>query len=204
MAGMCALCWTQVREADRLGLNLLGSTSQIKAVNSGAMRVHGVAEITLRLGSWQENCSMMVVTLDDFDLILGIKFFVKTKVTLMPYLRGIFIGDEQNPCFIQTEKSGTRDSKKGKGGEISAKPLVKGLERGQTTYVAALVQIKPEVGVRVPDVVAEVLDDFANVMPAELPPRRTSDHKIELEPRAKPLARAPYRMAPCELAELRR
>ncbi|KAL5862506.1 hypothetical protein ACOSQ3_000020 [Xanthoceras sorbifolium] len=126
----------------------------------------------------------------------------------MPYLRGIFIGDEQNPCFIQTDKSGTRDSKKGKGGEISAKPLVKGLERGQITYVAALVQIKPEVGVRVPDVVAEVLDDFANVMPAELSkelsPRRTSDHKIELEPGAKPLARAPYRMAPCELAGLRR
>ncbi|KAL5775969.1 hypothetical protein ACOSP7_013526 [Xanthoceras sorbifolium] len=196
------------READRLGLNLLGSTSQIKAVNSGAMPVHGVAEVTLTLGSWQENCSMMVVTLDDFDLILGIEFFVKAKVTLMPYLRGIFIGDEKTPCFVQTERSGARDSKKGKGVEISAKQLERGLKRGQTTYVAALVQIKPDVGVIVPDAVAEVLDDFANVMPAELPkelpPRRTSDHKIELEPGVKPPARAPYRMAPCELAELRR
>ncbi|KAL5825619.1 hypothetical protein ACOSQ3_021682 [Xanthoceras sorbifolium] len=130
------------RKADRLGLNLLGSTSQIKAVNSGAMPVHGVAETTLRLGSWQGNCSMMVVSLDDFDLIIGIEFFVKANVTLMPYLRGILIGDKQNPCFIQTEKSETRDSKKGKGVEISVKQLEKGLKRGQTTYVAALVQIK--------------------------------------------------------------
>ncbi|KAH7568422.1 hypothetical protein JRO89_XS07G0296700 [Xanthoceras sorbifolium] len=74
----------------------------------------------------------------------------------MPYLRGIFIGDEKTPCFVQTERSGARDSKKGKGVEISAKQLEKGLKRGQTTYVAALVQIKPDVGVIVPDVVAEV------------------------------------------------
>ncbi|KAH7569629.1 hypothetical protein JRO89_XS06G0221500 [Xanthoceras sorbifolium] len=77
----------------------------------------------------------------------------------MPYLRVIFIEDEQNPCFIHTEKGGTRDSKKGKGAEISAKQLGKGLKRGHTTYVSALVQIKLDVMVEVSDVVAEeVLD----------------------------------------------
>ncbi|KAH7525547.1 hypothetical protein JRO89_XSUnG0073400 [Xanthoceras sorbifolium] len=145
------------READRLGLNLLGSTSQIQAMNSNAMPVHGVAETILRLGSWQENYNMMVVSLDDFDLILGIEFFVKGNVTLMPYLRVIFIGDEQNPCFIHTEKGGTQDSKKGKGAEISAKQLEKGLKRGQTTYIPSLVQIKLDVMVEVPDVVAKVI-----------------------------------------------
>ncbi|KAH7554391.1 hypothetical protein JRO89_XS12G0187400 [Xanthoceras sorbifolium] len=84
------------------------------------MPVHGVTETTLKLGSWQGNCSMMVVFLGDFDLIFCIEFFMKAKVTLMPYLRGIFIEDEQNSCFIQTEKSGTRDSKKGKGGYVAA------------------------------------------------------------------------------------
>ncbi|KAL5840723.1 hypothetical protein ACOSQ4_013331 [Xanthoceras sorbifolium] len=70
----------------------------------------------------------------------------------MPYLRVIFIEDEQNPCFIHTEKGGTRDSKKGKGAEISAKQLGKGLKRGHTTYVSALVQIKLDVMVEVSDV----------------------------------------------------
>ncbi|KAH7550409.1 hypothetical protein JRO89_XS13G0187000 [Xanthoceras sorbifolium] len=40
------------READMLGLNLLGSTSQIKAVNIGAIPMHGVAETILNVGSW--------------------------------------------------------------------------------------------------------------------------------------------------------
>ncbi|KAK3188823.1 hypothetical protein Dsin_028384 [Dipteronia sinensis] len=38
------------READRLGLNLLESTSKIKAVNSGAMPVRGVARNITEIG----------------------------------------------------------------------------------------------------------------------------------------------------------
>lgn len=41
-------------------------------------------------------------------------------------------------------------------------------------------------------------------LPKKLPPRRKVDHEIELEPRAKPPAMCPYRMAPPELEELRR
>lgn len=56
--------------------------------------------------------------------------------------------------------------------------------------------------------VQAVLEEFKDVMPPELPkklpPRREVDHQIELEPNAKPPAMAPYRMAPPELAELRR
>ena len=53
-----------------------------------------------------------------------------------------------------------------------------------------------------------MLEEFKDVMPAELPkrlpPRREVDHAIELEPGAKPPAFAPYRMAPPELEELRK
>ncbi|TXG47935.1 hypothetical protein EZV62_027229 [Acer yangbiense] len=131
---------------DRLGLNLLESTSRIKAVNSGAMPVRGVAETTLKVGSWQGRCSLMVVPLDDFDLILGVEFFVKAKAMLLPYLRGILIGDEESPCFVQA-CGGTQDIKQGKdkGTVISAKQVDKGLRKGQMTYMAALVQIKPDV-----------------------------------------------------------
>lgn len=41
-------------------------------------------------------------------------------------------------------------------------------------------------------------------LPKSLPPRRDVDHEIELVPGAKPPARAPYRMAPSELAEWRK
>ncbi|TXG51266.1 hypothetical protein EZV62_023790 [Acer yangbiense] len=109
----------------------------------------------------------MVVPLDDFDLILGVEFFVNAKAMLLPYLQGILIGDEESLCFI-----------------------------------------KPDVMVEVPDEVGAVLDEFSDVMPAELPRelplRRTTNHWIDLEIGIKPPAQAPYRMASCELAELRK
>ncbi|CAN6695431.1 unnamed protein product [Malus baccata var. baccata] len=54
----------------------------------------------------------------------------------------------------------------------------------------------------------DVLVEFADVMPKELPkklpPRREVDHAIELEPGAKPPSKSPYRMSPPELEELRK
>ncbi|KAL0307330.1 UNVERIFIED_CONTAM: hypothetical protein Sradi_6150300 [Sesamum radiatum] len=45
---------------------------------------------------------------------------------------------------------------------------------------------------------------FPPKLPKKLPPRRAIDHAIELEPGARSPAQAPYRMAPVELAELRK
>lgn len=42
------------------------------------------------------------------------------------------------------------------------------------------------------------------LLPRALPPRRAIDHQIELVPGARPPAKAPYRMAPVELEELRK
>ncbi|KAE8689381.1 putative amine oxidase [Hibiscus syriacus] len=60
----------------------------------------------------------------------------------------------------------------------------------------------------VPKNVQEVLRDFEDVMPGELPkelpPRWLVDHEIELIPGVKPPAKCPYRMSPPELAKLRK
>ncbi|KAK0598331.1 hypothetical protein LWI29_033736 [Acer saccharum] len=196
------------REVDRLGLSMTNSTSRVKSVNSMAKPIAGVAEATLKIGSWQGTVNMMVVPLDDFDFILGIEFFRKAKATLMPSHWGIVIMDGDSPCYVQAEMEGIQTINKGKGAEISAKQLEKGLKKGHTTYVAAMVQIKPDVMVEVPDKIGEVLEEFKDVMPKELskklPPRRQCDHRIELEPGATPPAKAPYRMAPSKLAKLRK
>ena len=60
----------------------------------------------------------------------------------------------------------------------------------------------------VPDCVAELLKQYADIMPPELlkksPPRKDIDHKIELLPSTVPPVQSPYRMAPKELVELRK
>lgn len=59
-----------------------------------------------------------------------------------------------------------------------------------------------------PPEIANVLKDFKDVIPKELsktlPQWREVDHTIELEPRAKPSAMAPYCMALPKLEKLRR
>ncbi|KAI9169512.1 hypothetical protein LWI28_013404 [Acer negundo] len=105
---------------DRLELNLSNSCSLVKAVNSIAVEVLGVVETNLKVGTWHGVCMVNVVRLDDFELILGNEFFMKAKVNLMPYLRGILIRDCENPCFIQVDESLNKQEKeaysaKGKG-----------------------------------------------------------------------------------------
>lgn len=53
-----------------------------------------------------------------------------------------------------------------------------------------------------------MLDEFADVMPPELPralpPKCVVVHRIDLELGARPPAQAPYRMSPSELVEFRK
>lgn len=58
--------------------------------------------------------------------------------------------------------------------------------------------------VKVEDI--EVVQDFEDIFAPlkELPPPRSNPFTITLEPEAKPIAKAPYRMAPAELAELKK
>ncbi|VVA28301.1 PREDICTED: reverse mRNAase, partial [Prunus dulcis] len=86
--------------------------------------------------------------------------------------------------------------------------LKSGLRKNEETFLAALVEIKPDKIVEVPDCVNEVLDEFEVIIALELPkqllPRRATDHKIELIPGSRAPTQAPYRMAPFELVELRK
>lgn len=84
--------------------------------------------------------------------------------------------------------------------------LSKGFKKGETTYLASMVEEpSDEVVGELPKEITDVLEEFKDVMPPELPkklpPRREVDHQIELEPGTKPPAMVPYRMAPPEFLE---
>ena len=71
---------------------------------------------------------------------------------------------------------------------------------GYWCYVVAATSERPSVA----DV--PVVSEFADVFPEEisgLPLQRDIDFAIELEPGTRPISRAPYRMAPSEMAELK-
>ncbi|KAJ8615365.1 hypothetical protein MRB53_034737 [Persea americana] len=190
------------RVVPRLGLSLTKGHSRLKAVNSEAKPMAGMAnDVTLRLGQWSGLCKFMVVPLDDFEVILGNDFFVKAKVAIMSHLGGIFLGDEHYPCFVPKIKEPESVQ------ILSALQIKDGLQKGYLTILATLVEAECNSD-NCPAEVRSLLGEFADVMPLELPqelpPRRAVDHQIELMPGTRPLAQAPYRTPPPELAELRK
>ena len=82
------------------------------------------------------------------------------------------------------------------------------LKKREMIYLAAMIEVKQDKFVEVPDAIAGLLEEFVDVMPPKLPktlpPRRAIDHKIELVPGSNPPSKAPYRMSPMELAEMRK
>ena len=98
--------------------------------------------------------------------------------------------DEKQPCFVV----GISKPPKRPSGEktLFALQLEKGLRKGEHTNVVALIKIKSNKHVEVPDVIVPMLRRFANLMPPELlkklPLRRQTYHQIELVPRSRPLA----------------
>ncbi|KAH7865055.1 hypothetical protein Vadar_001700 [Vaccinium darrowii] len=164
---------------------MLCNTDVLAMVDTGATHNFFSEGLAQSLGLKNGRVDLMVYPLDDFELILGNEFFLAAKVAVMPYLGGILIADEKQPCFVLRHAKDKR-IREGTGSWISVIQVQKGPKKGEATYLAALVEIKPDVQVEVPDGVAGLLKEFADVMPPELPkylpPRRATDHKIELLP----------------------
>ncbi|XP_071932876.1 uncharacterized protein [Coffea arabica] len=191
---------------NRFGLKLKDFGFKLKAVNSEIKPVLGVATVELELGPWKGWCSLMASQMDDFDLILGKNFMVANRIYPIPHLDGVIVDDDQNPGFIAVVRLPKQKSNQRKN-LVLAVQIESSLRHGEVMYIAALVEMKPDMYQEVPDGVAHVLEEFVDLMPAELskrlPPRHAVEHRIELVSGAQPLAQAPYRMSSMELAELR-
>lgn len=87
-------------------------------------------------------------------------------VQLMPYRKSILIMSTETPCIVPCNFMVHGRSKPSLQ---SARQFAKGLKRKENSYLAALLEIKPDQVVEVPNEYAQVLDEFADVMPSELP-----------------------------------
>lgn len=78
----------------------------------------------------------MMMPLDDFDMILGIDFFVNAQVTLMPYRIGIVICSGMSPCYVECILAWKDHSKKTQQMITSALQLKASLKKHMDTFVA--------------------------------------------------------------------
>ncbi|XP_042974786.1 uncharacterized protein LOC122306425 [Carya illinoinensis] len=171
-------------------------------VNSEAKPLDGVTHgVELQLGTWKGKVDFSVAPMDDFNIVLGMEFLRQFNVVSLPYYNSVCIL-EGGPCMIPTV------SKPNTTQLLFAMQFKKGWKKSEVSYLASMKEGEVKISSPPPKEIQRVLRDYKDVMPAELPkqlpPRREVDHQIELEPGAKPPAKAPYRMSPPELEELRR
>ncbi|KAL0331235.1 UNVERIFIED_CONTAM: Retrovirus-related Pol polyprotein from transposon [Sesamum angustifolium] len=190
-------------EVERLGLVLEKGVGRVKAINSAAQPIAGVAKsVLIKVGPFEGKTNLSVVVMDDFKLILGLEFLRDTRTAVLPHVDSLMMLGAK-PCIIPTLA--------GRNGEknLSAMQFEKGRKRNEPSYLCTLrfEEIEQASG-PIPGVIKKLLKEFEDVMPDELPrklpPKRAVDHEIELVPGTKPPARAPYRMSQPELVELRK
>ncbi|TYK18600.1 pol protein [Cucumis melo var. makuwa] len=142
--------------------------------------------------------TLLVLDMQDFDVILGMDWLSANHASI----------DCFHKEFVFNPPSETSFKFKGAGivcipKVISVMKASKLLSQSTWSILASVVDTRePEVPLSSEPVVREYPDVFLNELPG-LPPPREINFAIELEPGTAPISRAPYRMAPAELKELK-
>ncbi|KAL5570134.1 hypothetical protein UlMin_026709 [Ulmus minor] len=141
---------------------------------------------------------LVVLGIHDFDIILGMDWLSKHYATIECHEKEVLFQPSGVPSFrFVGAKSKPRIP------IITAMKARRILNKGCVGYLASLIEL-PENGLpanQVP-VVQEFIDVFPEYLPG-LPPDREIKFSIDLVPGTAPISKAPYRMAPSELKELK-
>nr|GEU95882.1 retrotransposon protein, putative, Ty3-gypsy subclass [Tanacetum cinerariifolium] len=152
----------------------------------------------LRVGDDIRFANLLPLEMSDFDIIRGMDWLTEHRATVDCHSKRVRFGDLNNPEFIY---HGSRPGKPIK--IISALKARTLISHGYEGFLASIKDTsldRPRLGSH------PVVRNFPNVFPDELPglpPEREVEFTIELIPGAQPISKAPYRMAPVELKELK-
>ncbi|TYK18077.1 gag protease polyprotein [Cucumis melo var. makuwa] len=142
--------------------------------------------------------TLLVLDMLDFDVILGMDWLAANHASI-DYSRKEVAFNPPSMASFKFKREGLRSLPK----VISAMRASKLLSQGTWSILASMVDTR-EVDVSLSS--EPVVRDYPDVFPEELPglpPHRVIEFAIELEPGTIPISRAPYRMAPVELKELK-
>ena len=120
--------------------------------------------------------------MDDFEVVLGMKFLLEHQVVTMLLAKCLVI-TKSAPIVIQIDIRQPNGLKM-----ISTMQLKKGLAWDEPTFMAISLKSLENLGGTVPKDILCVLEKYSDMMfdslPKCLPPRRMIDHEIELLSRA--------------------
>ncbi|KAL0546397.1 hypothetical protein IC582_016305 [Cucumis melo] len=142
--------------------------------------------------------TLLVLDMQDFDVILGMDWLLANHASIDCFGKEVVFNPPSRPSFKFRGPGMVCIPK-----VISTMKASKLLSQGTWGILASVVDTRePEVSLSSEPVVREYPDVFLDEIPGLLPPREI-DFTIELESDTAPISRAPYRMAPAELKELK-
>ncbi|KAL0534041.1 hypothetical protein IC582_028318 [Cucumis melo] len=181
-------------EVEPLGSVLSGSTPSGEVLLSQEK----IKACRVEIANHMLDVTLLVLDMQDFDVILGMDWLSANHANIDCFGKEVVFNPPSGASF------------KFRGADmvcipkvISAMKASKLLSQGTWGILASVVDIRePEVTLSFEPVVREYPDVFPDELPG-LPPPREVDFAIELESGTAPISRAPYRMAPAELKELK-
>ena len=171
----------------------------VRAAGGQIMYTSGkIRNVSVMIGGVNMPADLVVCPVKSYDVILGMDWLSKYKAHLDCH-RGRVQFEIGNGKLVYQGVRPTNGSL-----IISALQAERMLEKGCEAYLASIttVEVGPDAELEGIPIVKEYDDVFESLI--GLPPDRADPFTIELEPGTKPISKAPYRMAPAEMAELKK
>ncbi|XP_075486356.1 uncharacterized protein LOC142525961 [Primulina tabacum] len=159
-------------------------------------RVHRKCKICINEHLFQ--AELIQLNMVEFDIILGMDWLARNNAMVDCKGKSVRLRTPNQKEVVYHGKSKERKSL------LSASQAWKAMKSGADIYLATVNAVKEEIELKPGDI--PIVRDFPDVFPEELPgtvPDREIEFEINLVPEAAPISKAPYRMAPAELKELK-
>ncbi|CAA7014862.1 unnamed protein product [Microthlaspi erraticum] len=190
-------CFITPERAEKSGIRSSAgeSAGMVKVAGGGFLSTLGRARgVEIEIAGQSMPADLVISPVELYDVILGMDWLSHYRVHLDCY-RGRVVFERDAGRLVYQGVRPTSGSI-----VISAIQVVRGCE----AYLATISMSESGAGVVMGDI--EVVQDFEDVFQSlkGLPPSRSDPFTIELEPGTAPISKTPYRMAPAELAELKK
>ncbi|KAD0514134.1 hypothetical protein E3N88_44144 [Mikania micrantha] len=169
-----------------------------KTMGNTSVITHTYRGCPLMLRNTVRNANLLPMQIGDFDIILEMDWLATHLATIDCHSKRVIFGDISHPEYIY---QGTHPRKSLK--IISALKAQKLISHGCEGFLASIKDVSKG-ATHLEDI--PIVRDYSDVFLEELsglPPEREVEFTIDLIPGSEPISKAPYRMAPLELKELK-
>ncbi|CAI7805412.1 unnamed protein product [Closterium sp. NIES-54] len=177
---------------EKIGESLEETQFTATMVDGTKLPIHGKSTLQLQIGALRWKPTLPITNIKGLDFILGRDFLKRFN----PEIDWV----NRKMCIYNNGKRVELRSWTGTGSvpQTTLARFERTVNESNTGYLALVMAAAEE----------EVLEQYKDIMPDDLPtgvpPARTHEHEIVEEPGARPVSRAPYRLSPTELTDMKK